>query len=79
MSWRQHQRKRLETELFASLENGWRSSFCNEAVSSIEEAARCARARPKPAPNAVRSKIEELFGDDPDRILALPRPGEAIH
>ncbi len=79
MSWRQQQRKRLETDLFASLENGWKLSFCNEAVSSIEEAARCARARPDPAPNAVRSKVEELFGDDPDRILALPRPGEAIH
>ncbi len=79
MSWRQQQRDRLRTELLASLENGWKSSFCNEGVSSIEEAARCARARPKPVPQAVRSKVVELFGDDPDRVLALPRPGEAIH
>lgn len=79
MSWRQQQRERLRAELLKSLDDGWKGSFCNEAVDSIEEAARCARARPKPVPQAVRSKIEELFGDDPDRILALPRPGEAIH
>jgi hypothetical protein len=48
-------------------------------VSSIEDAARCARARPKPAPGAVRARIVELIGDDPDQVLALPRPGEAVH
>ncbi len=78
MWWRQQQRERVRDELVRSLEEGWRSSFCHEGVGSIEDAARCARARPNPVPQAVRRKVEDLFGDDPDRILALPRPGEAI-
>lgn len=79
MWWREQQRERVQVELSNALEEGWLQSFCNEAVDSIEEAARCARARPKPIPHAVRSRIEELFGDDPNRVLSLPRPGEAIH
>ena len=79
MWWRQQQRERIRRELLRALEEGWTQSFCNEAVGSIEEAARCARARPTPVPQAVRRQVEELFGDDPDRVLALPRPGEAIH
>jgi hypothetical protein len=77
--WRQQQRDRVRDELLTSLERSWVQSFCSEGASSIEEAARCARARPKPAPAAVRARIVELIGDDPDRVLALPRPGEAVH
>jgi hypothetical protein len=79
MSWRQQQRARVREELQKSLDDGWERAFCNEGVSSIEEAARCARARPRPVPEAVRTHVGELFGDDPDRVLGLPRPGEAIH
>ena len=79
MWWRQLQRDRIRAELQRSLDDGWKTAFCNESVSSIEEAARCARARSNPVPAAVRARVGELFGDDPDRVLALPRPGEAIH
>jgi hypothetical protein len=79
MGWRQQQREKVRASLLASLEQGWTQAFCNEGVSSIEEAARCARARPKPVPAAVRAQVVELFGDDPDLVLALPRPGEAAH
>ncbi|MBX3220999.1 MAG: tetratricopeptide repeat protein [Labilithrix sp.] len=79
MGWRQLQRDRVRDALASALDQGWTRAFCNEAVGSIEEAARCARARPKPTPVAVRARVLELFGDDPDRVLALPRPGEAIH
>jgi hypothetical protein len=79
LSWRQQQRERIRATLLNALDEGWKNAFCNEAVSSIEEAARCAHARPTSLPAAVRTRIVELFGDDPDRVLALPRPGEAIH
>ncbi len=77
--WRQLQRDRIRDGLLQALDQGWTQAFCNEGVSSIEEAARCARARPRPVPAAVRARVLELFGDDPERVLALPRPGEAIH
>lgn len=79
MRWRQLQRDRVRTELQRALDEGWENAFCHEGVSSIEEAARCAHARPSPVPEAVRARVAELFGDEPDRVLALPRPGEAVH
>lgn len=79
MWWRQLQRDKVREGLLLALDQGWTQAFCNEGVGSIEEAARCARSRPKPVPAAVRARVVELFGDDPDRVLALPRPGEAIH
>ncbi|HVH46656.1 MAG TPA: hypothetical protein VM925_30150 [Labilithrix sp.] len=79
LSWRQQQRERIRDEVRKSLDDGWKHTFCNEGVASIEDAARCARARPQPVPAAVRVRVEQLFGDDPDKILALPRPGEAVH
>lgn len=79
MTWRQKQRDRLKSELLHALDHGWMQAFCSEGVSSIEEAARCAHGRPKAVPAAVRARVQELFGDDPDLVLALPRPGEAIH
>jgi hypothetical protein len=79
MWWRQQQRERIHATLLQSLDAAWTQSFCSEGVSSIEEAARCARARQQPIPQAVRTRIVELFGDDPDRVFALPRPGETAH
>lgn len=77
-TWRQEQRERLGRELLRVLDVGWTSAFCNEAVGSLEEAARCAHGRPQPAPSAVRTHVAELFGDDPELVLALPRPREAV-
>ncbi len=77
--WRQQQRMRMRDDLLAALERSWVQSFCSESVSSIEEAARCVRARTKPVPAAVRAQIGELIADDPDRVLALPRPGEGVN
>lgn len=79
MWWRRKQRDRIRDELLASLERSWAQNFCTGSMSSIEEAARCSRARPKPVPAAVRTRIVELIGDDPEQVLALPRPGEAVH
>jgi hypothetical protein len=77
--WRQQQRSRVHDTVLASLDRSWTQSFCNEGVSAIEEAARCARVRPKPAPAAVRAQIAALISDDPDAVLTLPRPGESAH
>lgn len=77
-TWRREQRARLGEELARALDAAWVSAFCSEAVESVEEAARCARARPAEVPAAVLAKIEELFGDDPALVLELPRPGEAV-
>lgn len=77
-AWRQKQRDALSTKLLAALESGWVDAFCSEAISTIEEAARCARARPEPAPRAVIERIGAFFGDDPERVLALPRPREGV-
>lgn len=79
MAWRQLQRERIRAEVTKALDEAWTRSFCNEAVASIEEGARCAHARPKPAPRAVLVRVEQLVGDDPTLVLALPRPGEAVH
>lgn len=77
-SWRRAQRERLRTDLLRALDAGWVEAFCSESVATIEEASRCARARPSPPPAAVRARITELFGDSPDLVLALPRPREVV-
>ncbi len=78
LAWRKRQRERLGAELLRVLDAGWLSTFCSEGVETIEDAARCAHGRPSPAPNAVRTQIVELFGDDPDLVLSLPRPLETV-
>lgn len=78
VEWRREQRDRLRAELLHALDAGWTQAFCGDAVVSVEDAARCAHARPHAVPAAVRSSVEELFGDDPDLVLALPRPGETV-
>jgi hypothetical protein len=80
LSWRQAQRERLGNALKTQLDAGWVNAFCSEASNTgLEPAARCAHARPKPAPNAVRAQLAELFnGDNPDLVLALPRPKEGV-
>lgn len=77
-SFRAEQRDKMGAALTKTLDAAWVSNFCSEAVGTIETAARCAHARPQPAPAAMKQSIEELFGDDPDLILALPRPKESI-
>lgn len=79
LTWRQLQREKLRAEVLRSLDDAWLRSFCNDGVGSIEEGARCAHARPRQVPAAVSARVEELFGDDPALVLALPRPGEAVH
>lgn len=79
LAFREQERKLLTQALARSLDEAWASSFCHERTSSLEEAARCARLRPKPAPRAVQEAIGKLFGDDPALVLALPRPGEGVH
>lgn len=79
LAFREAQRTRMRDAVLRALDNGWRQMFCSEAVATLEEAARCARVRPKPAPNAIRTHVAALFGEDPERVLALPRPGEAVH
>lgn len=78
MAWRQQQRERIRREVKKSLDDAWTRSFCGGGLASIEEGARCAHARPQPAPAAVSARVEELFGDDPALVLALPRPGESV-
>ncbi len=78
LTWRQQQRDKLSAELRSALDAGWAQAFCSESIASIEEAARCAHGRPRPAPNAVRAQVEALFGDDPARVLSLPRPNESV-
>lgn len=76
--WRASQRTRIERDLERALDDGWIEAFCSEAVATVEEAARCAHGRPKTPPGAVRARIAELVADDPDLVLALPRPKEAV-
>lgn len=79
LSWRQAQRERLGNALKTELDAGWVNAFCSESNAGLEAAARCAHARPPRAPNAVRKELAELFnGDDPDLVLALPRPKEGV-
>ncbi len=77
-SWREQQRVRIERDLQRALDAGWLEAFCSEAVGSIEDAARCAHGRPSKPPSAVRARIAELVLDDPDLVLGLPRPKEAL-
>lgn len=77
-AWAGMQRMKLADEVQRSLDAGWVEAFCSEAIASQEDAARCAHARPKPAPKAVRELVASMIGDDPDAVLALPRPREAV-
>ncbi|HVJ91403.1 MAG TPA: hypothetical protein VM580_16485 [Labilithrix sp.] len=78
LSWRKSQRERLAGELRRTLDEAWIGSFCASGVSSMEDAARCVRGRPRQVPEAVRARIAELVGDETDLVLALPRPREAV-
>jgi hypothetical protein len=78
MTWREQQRERLGRELLLALDAEWARAFCTEAASSLEEAGRCAHARPKAVPRAVRANVAELFNDEPDLVLAVPRPRETV-
>ena len=78
MTWREQQRERLGLELLRALDAEWTRAFCSDAAGSLEDAARCAHARPPSVPQAVRTQVAELFGDDPDLVLALPRPRETV-
>lgn len=77
-AWRDQQRARLAQRIGAALDQAWVDSFCTEAVSSIEEAARCVHARPAKVPAAVRARISELVADDPALVLTIPRPKESV-
>lgn len=77
-AWRDQQRARLVQRLTPALDTMWVDSFCSEAASTIEDAARCVHARPAKVPAAVRAKIHELVADDTALVLSLPRVKETI-
>ena len=77
-AWRDQQRTRLAQRITTALDQSWVDTFCTEAVSTMEEAARCVHARPAKVPAAVRAKIHELVADDTSLVLSLPRPKEAV-
>lgn len=60
------------------LDRAWVAQMCTDAVVSLEAAARCAHARPRPVPAAVQARLVELFGEEPDLVLALPRVKEGV-
>lgn len=76
-AWRSRQRAKLGELVTRALDAAWLGAYCTEAVASVEEAARCAHARPNPAPQAVLAQLGQLVDDDPELVLRLPRPGEA--
>ena len=79
-AWRAAQRERIGRELLRALDASWVDSFCSESLGTLEQAARCAHARPAKPPNAVRSQVSALFnGDNPELVLALPRPREGAY
>jgi hypothetical protein len=77
-AWRTTQHEKLADAIVRALDEGWLNSFCSEAIATAEDVARCAHARPSPAPEAVRKEVAALIGDDASAILALPRPREAL-
>lgn len=77
-AWRDQQHARLTQRIGAALDQVWVDSFCTEAVSTIEEAARCVHARPAKVPAAVRAKIHDLIADDTSLVLTIPRPKESV-